>query len=159
MSELRLACLFCEREDFDGTTAEAAAAAGWIEIWDRVNHASGAWWTHLGVCAECAKLKLNREDMVPRPRPPVSDPSELRPNEQRCGRCGAVDGMNFHVADDVWAAVASPKWRNERIDSVLCLACFDQLADEKGIDYSQSLSNVLFVGRSMGFDLAARRAY
>lgn len=78
-------------------------------------------------------------------RPIACPASELRPNEQQCKRCGAVDGMNFSVPDETWAAVAGPEWSNANCDSVLCLACFDDLADQKDIDFEPT--NVLFVGK------------
>ncbi len=87
------------------------------------------------------------------PRPNATKPGVLRPNQQSCQRCGAVDGMNFHVPDDVWRKVAGPIWYNEEFDSVLCLACFDQLANEKGVKYADCITRVLFVGEQASFNL------
>lgn len=82
---------------------------------------------------------------VSRPRPRPIPATLLRPHEQTCARCGAVDGMNFQVPDYIWHAVAFPEWTNNDFDSVLCLACFDQLAERKQVRYAEHLHNVLFV--------------
>jgi hypothetical protein len=73
---------------------------------------------------------------------------KLRPREQKCARCGAVDGMNFHVPDETWRSVAGPEWTGDRHDTVLCLACFDQLAAEKVVEYADVIGDILFTGRT-----------
>ena len=55
---LRLACLYCDREDFDGTrlTPLELTALGWKEI-DHSQPSAGMdydWFNHIGVCPECA---------------------------------------------------------------------------------------------------------
>lgn len=72
---IRLACICCDRQDFDGITAEELQQAvrnGWLDI-QRVQsddeshqtyadsaqapagHSIFAWWTHLGCCPACAR--------------------------------------------------------------------------------------------------------
>ncbi len=70
-----------------------------------------------------------------------SKAERLRPKQQMCKRCGAVDRMNFQLPVDIWAKVSG-----KYVQSVLCLACFDDLALEKGIDYVHHLSEVCFAG-------------
>jgi hypothetical protein len=82
-------------------------------------------------------------------RPEQQSPTALRPNQQTCRRCGAVDCFNFHVPDEVWKAVAGPEWTNEVFDSVLCLACFDDLAFERGVNYAHVITHVVFAGRQV----------
>jgi hypothetical protein len=87
--------------------------------------------------------------LVERPSPP-----QFRPQCQSCKRCGAVDLMNFHVPDRLWQAIAGPEFANR----VLCLACFDQLADQKGIDYADQIKDVLFCGQRWALWFADRVA-
>jgi hypothetical protein len=81
-------------------------------------------------------------------------PLQLRPQCQSCKRCGAVDLMNFHVPDGLWQAIAGPEFANR----VLCLACFDQLADQEGIDYADQIKDVLFCGQRWALWFADRVA-
>lgn len=74
---IRLACIACDREDFDGITAaelKKAIKNGWTHV-ERVQsyrqscktyeHHEGEppgfsaleWWTHLGYCPECAEAE------------------------------------------------------------------------------------------------------
>lgn len=59
MSEIRLACMGCDRDDFDGTSIKDARAAGWrkdiVEVTSSPFY-DGEWWTHLGYCPECTVL-------------------------------------------------------------------------------------------------------
>ena len=71
---IRLACMVCDRQDFDGITAEElreAIRSGWQEV-ERVQtyqqscrtfkdaekeppgFSALEWWTHLGYCPNCA---------------------------------------------------------------------------------------------------------
>lgn len=98
-------------------------------------------------------------DEATKKRPRAESPRRLRPNEQRCKRCGAVDGLEFRVAPKIWKAVAGPEWTNSDYDSVLCLRCFDQLADEKSVDYARFVESVCFVGQKVIMDFKVTRAH
>lgn len=63
--------------------------------------------------------------------------------QQRCKACWRADGFNFHVPDEIWLAVAPEALRG----SVLCLACFDRMAAEAGVEYATHLREVCFAGR------------
>lgn len=52
------------------------------------------------------------------------------------------DGLDFHVADKIWAEIVPKRFRN----LVVCLACFDRFAWKKKIDYRRNLRFLLFVG-------------
>ena len=52
-------------------------------------------------------------------------------HRQHCKRCGRAGGENFHAEDSVWKEIAG-----EYQDNVLCFACFDTLAGEKGLEYT-----------------------
>lgn len=54
--EIRLACMNCDRDDFDGTTLPKAEAAGWEWIDPSRNIYDSEWWTHLGFCKECSDI-------------------------------------------------------------------------------------------------------
>lgn len=90
------------------------------------------------------KSRMNHPDSI--------SPTTLRPNSQTCNRCGAVDYINFHVPNDIWAKVAGEEWTNDYYDSVLCLACFDDLALEKNINYAQHITNIYFAGNQASFE-------
>lgn len=50
---LRLACMNCDREDYDGASLQQAVDDGWQDIGEvEVLHQS-TWWTHLGYCPNC----------------------------------------------------------------------------------------------------------
>jgi hypothetical protein len=74
---IRLACIACDRNDFDGLTRaelRKAIKQGWKQvereqtyrqarktyddIWDEPEgYAVGRWWTHLGYCPQCAAIE------------------------------------------------------------------------------------------------------
>lgn len=66
MTTIRLACMVCDREDYDGITPEQLAQAlldGWQGIDEaqtyeeataEIGNGFSGWWTHLGWCPECA---------------------------------------------------------------------------------------------------------
>jgi len=62
--------------------------------------------------------------------------------QQRCKACGCRDKFDFHIEDDVWRSVVPHRFRNR----VVCLACFDDFAAAKGIDYSTALKALYFAG-------------
>ena len=73
---------------------------------------------------------------------------------QRCKMCGKADGFNFHIDDDVWQRVVPKEYANR----VLCLPCFDMLASLRGVDYSDAIDGVLFVGQAahLTFEIRGR---
>lgn len=75
MAKIRLACMFCERDDFDGVDAVPAdwlsveevqsyeASLRVIDFYQQGNQESVLdWFTHLGVCPECYEAEI---------RPPI----------------------------------------------------------------------------------------
>lgn len=70
----------------------------------------------------------------------MSDASH--PHQQTCKACGRADKFNFNVPDALWDAVVPAELRNR----VVCLACFDQFARERGVDYAGSIQTLYFAG-------------
>ena len=66
---------------------------------------------------------------------------------QSCKNCGVRNGLDFHVSDSVWARVV-PK---RLVTKVVCLACFDNFAARRGIDYRRNLRVLYFAGRQVSF--------
>lgn len=62
--------------------------------------------------------------------------------KQRCKVCGNADKFNFYVPDEIWQKVVPRKYQNR----VVCLACFDEFAKEKEVDYTTSLDSIYFAG-------------
>ncbi len=62
--------------------------------------------------------------------------------QQTCKVCRCPDKFDFHVADDVWRKIVPIRYQNK----VVCLACFDEFAFERQIDYSTSLEILYFAG-------------
>lgn len=53
---IRLACMSCDREDYDMTTMQKAEDHGWQDIYKASVLSESGWWTHLGYCPECQEL-------------------------------------------------------------------------------------------------------
>ena len=69
---------------------------------------------------------------------------------QRCKICGKRDKIDFQVSDEIWAAVVPPPYQN----NVVCLGCFDAIASQKGIDYSDAINKeIYFAGDGASFVL------
>ena len=54
--EIRLACMVCDREDFDGISELP-------DDWDGISEAEemhSGWWTHLGWCPDCKVTPIAR---------------------------------------------------------------------------------------------------
>ena len=79
---------------------------------------------------------------------------QFEPQRQSCKACGRRDHFDFHVPDDVWAAVVPMELRN----LVVCLSCFDRFAREAHHDYSKAVRTLLFVGDRATFEFSAIRA-
>jgi hypothetical protein len=58
------------------------------------------------------------------------------------------------VPDEVWEKVVPPRFQNR----VVCLACFDDFAKKKGVDYSTSLEQLCFVGDKATFGFSIEHA-
>jgi len=63
---------------------------------------------------------------------------------QRCKVCWHADGFDFHVPNDIWAAVLPADLQNH----VVCLRCFDDFAAERGIEYQDYLGADLYFAGS-----------
>jgi hypothetical protein len=73
---------------------------------------------------------------------------------QTCKACGRPDKFDFHLPDEVWAAVVPP----ELVNRVVCLFCFDEFARQKGIAYAHQISVVCFAGDRASFSFRVERA-
>jgi hypothetical protein len=56
------------------------------------------------------------------------------------------------VPDDVWAAVVPKRFQNR----VVCLACFDDFAKAKAVDYSTTIGPIYFAGDQWATELVPR---
>lgn len=74
MGSIRLACMFCDRTDFDGvdeiptnwfSVDESRACGELLRETGFIDNPSG-WYTHLGVCPECQTIELG---LAPIPAP------------------------------------------------------------------------------------------
>jgi len=50
---------------------------------------------------------------------------------QFCARCHSIDRVGFLAPKPLWELVAGPHWEH----AILCLACFAEIGDEKGIEW------------------------
>jgi hypothetical protein len=64
-----------------------------------------------------------------------------------CKICGSEDKFDFNVRDEVWKQVVPSEYENK----VVCLDCFDKLAFEKKIDYSDCIDVLYFTGDQATF--------
>lgn len=67
--------------------------------------------------------------------------------QQWCKACGRPDKFNFHVPDEVWREVVPTHLRNY----VVCLYCFDDFAEVKGVKYAAHLGELYFAGKRATF--------
>lgn len=72
---------------------------------------------------------------------------------QRCKACGRLDKFNFNVPDTVWAAVVPAHLRTR----VVCLGCFDDFAERRGVPYAASLRSLWFAGDKAVFEFSVQR--
>ena len=69
---------------------------------------------------------------------------------ERCKMCGKRDKFSFQVSDEIWAAVIPEPMQGY----VACLACFDALAAQKGVNYANDIDTaVVFGGDAAWFNL------
>jgi hypothetical protein len=66
---------------------------------------------------------------------------------QSCSVCKCDDKFNFDVPDAIWREVVPAEFRN----TVVCLQCFDELARNRNIDYSDSIETLYFAGKQASF--------
>lgn len=57
------------------------------------------------------------------------------PCRERCKACWKTSRVGFVVPDTVWAMVVPDALR----DRVLCLACFAEMADERGVEWDRRI--------------------
>ncbi len=65
--------------------------------------------------------------------------------QQRCKVCGCRDKFDFHVPDHIWENIIPEKYQNK----VVCLACFDDFASKRKVDYSTSIQMLYFAGNNI----------
>jgi hypothetical protein len=65
-----------------------------------------------------------------------------QPPRQTCKVCECSDKFDFHVSDELWERVVPRRFQK----NVVCLDCFDDLANEKNIDYSGAIDVLHFAG-------------
>lgn len=70
---------------------------------------------------------------------------------QRCKVCWKADYFDFQVPDHVWNLIV-PEGIN-----IVCLACFDDLAVEAGVDYSKDLKGLVFAGEMAALELEVKK--
>ena len=66
---------------------------------------------------------------------------------QTCKVCGHRDKFNFNVPNDVWEAVVPLEYQNR----VVCLACFDDFATARRVDYAARLDTSLWFAAERGY--------
>ena len=68
--------------------------------------------------------------------------SSQQEHRQTCKVCSCPDKFDFHVSDDMWERVVPERYQN----NVVCLACFDNFALERKVDYANSIEALYFAG-------------
>ena len=74
--------------------------------------------------------------------------------QQTCKMCGQPEKIDFHVPDEIWAAVVPAEFRQLAV----CLYCFDDEAAAKGVRYAATLEGVCFAGRAATVSFAIEHA-
>jgi transcriptional regulator with PAS, ATPase and Fis domain len=54
---------------------------------------------------------------------------------EACSICGRISRIGFHVPDEIWRHVIHPHYQN----SIVCLACFAERADEHFIEWDKQI--------------------
>jgi hypothetical protein len=76
----------------------------------------------------------------------VNEGSGLWP--QRCKVCGKRDKLDFTVSDEIWKAIVPEPYQKD----IVCLACFDALASQRGVDYADAIEKeIYFCGDKASF--------
>jgi len=73
---------------------------------------------------------------------------------QTCKVCDKKDKFDFYVSEEIWEAVVPPEFRNR----VVCLACFDNFAFDKNINYADALMDLCFAGDQASFSFSIKTA-
>ncbi len=60
---------------------------------------------------------------------------DRKPHREICSRCHEVNRVGFHVPDEIWRAAVHVS----EVNSILCLRCFTQLADERGVQWDREV--------------------
>lgn len=81
-------------------------------------------------CPETYREKENK--WICEPCWVVRDESPIIPTRPRCQMCHKRMVVEYKVPNDVWRAAVHPHWHN----GILCIDCFAEGADEKGIMWS-----------------------
>lgn len=66
-----------------------------------------------------------------------------------CIKCGNKVVFDYKVEDEIWGRVI----KSESQRDVVCLNCFDKLAEEQGIDIGDYLEVVYYTGESKTIEL------
>lgn len=104
-------------------------------------------WISLGVAKEIQIALENDLPVIELPTALHNRLENLSDLHQTCKVCGRRDKFNFHVSDEIWEAVVPPIFKTR----VVCLACFDDFAFKKGIEYADSLEVPCFAGDKAAF--------
>lgn len=67
---------------------------------------------------------------------------------QRCRLCGRPDKFDFTLPLEIWRATVPAPFSN----GVVCLFCFDGLAEMRGVDYAAHLTSLYFAGDRAAFE-------
>jgi len=78
----------------------------------------------------------------------IAQRAERGLQRQRCKVCWHADKFDFHVPDEVWGAVVPQALQTKP----LCLACFDDFARDRGVEYAPGLVRLFFVGDRASFE-------
>ena len=78
----------------------------------------------------------------------------FRSGKQTYKVCGCTDKFDFKVPNRLWKKVVPVEYQNK----VVCLECFDELAFEKGVDYSDFIDVLYFAGDQATFKFQAVEA-
>lgn len=79
----------------------------------------------------------------------------VKSHRQTCKVCLRPDKFNFHVPDEIWEEVVPLEYQNH----VVCLACFDDLAMARRVDYATHLAMSLwFAGDAATFEFRVTSA-
>jgi hypothetical protein len=78
----------------------------------------------------------------------VSERASRELQRQRCKVCWHADKFDFHVPDELWRTVVPESLQTKP----LCLACFDDLARDRRVEYARALVRLFFAGDRASFE-------
>ena len=82
-------------------------------------------------------------------------PSIPSPLDAPCPYCRRIPDFNYMVSDDVWNKIVPQKYRY----TVVCLRCFDGLAQKKKIDWIPHFKYLWFSNRKVSVKLIIKDVY